>query len=937
MSGWSVVSLAACAITGLALYVTRGVLDQAVTGDAIVRFAMLPPWQALLGFVCLAALAFVAIDHLNAPRGTTTFKRPRLGELVLPLCALSVLIVPFLPVIPDRIPALQALAGPLGAIVWLSVAGLQVWTLWQTRLLTARVIERWSVTRIGIALFAAAAIVAGAAASRLTGTALFPSGDEPHYLVMAQSLWRDGDLQIENNHQRGDYREYYPEDLEPHYLTRGADGAIYSIHPIGLALLLAPIYALAGYTGVVWTLIAMGALASALAWRWTVTTLNAAGAATFGWAAIALSTPFMFNTFTVYPEIAAALAVLFTFTATASAKPGASSFRWVAIGLAIAVLPWLSTKYAPMSAALLLVVVLRLRAVTGRGAGRPPELAAFLRSRQVWTVVAIYAISLVSWFGFFYAIWGSPLPMAPYGALVQTSPLNLRFGAPGLLFDQEYGLLAYAPVYVLAATGLYQMWRSGAELRRVAIEIAFVFAALLAMVGAFGIWWGGTSAPARPIASGLPLLMLPIAMAFRSAPAASPRRAAQHLLLWISIGIAVTLAVSENGLLINNNRDGTSALLGFWLPRWELWSLAPTFVAPAWTAIAWLHMLWWVAIAAAAAMLLARMRAARAGASALLALATLSAALLLIAITMPWLPAGPPIPRVDLGARSRLSALDGFDARARPASFIYDPMRKGAAVDVMPQLVLGVKPAQRSDPQPVRVLHNGRFSLPAGTYTIAVDFNEHRLDRPHPLSLQIGRNGPPLQTWSIQPQPKQQWSTTLWLPVDANFVGLRGPAELERAVARITITPTSVIDTGDRPLVATVLAAARYSAANVFFHEEDMYPEPQGFWTMGARSSRLTLAVPPSQTTVTLRVHSGATPNIATFSTFGWQQTLELTPGNIAEVQLPVFPNGVIPLTIDLESGFYPKNVDPKSADPRFLGLWIELKAPGGSAAANQP
>ena len=32
--------------------------------------------------------------------------------------------------------------------------------------------------------------------------------------------------------------------------------------------------------------------------------------------------------------------------------------------------------------------------------------------------------------------------------------------------------------------------------------------------------------------------------------------------------------------------------------------------------------------------------------------------------------------------------------------------------------------AQRTDKQPVRVIHNGRFSLPAGTYTIEVRFND---------------------------------------------------------------------------------------------------------------------------------------------------------------------------------------------------------------------
>ena len=333
--------------------------------------------------------------------------------------------------------------------------------------------------------------------------------------------------------------------------------------------------------------------------------------------------------------------------------------------------------------------------------------------------MAIYAISIAAWFAFFYAIWGTPLPMAPYGSLRETSLLYLRLGAPGLLFDQEYGLLAYAPVYILAGTGLFQMWRAGGELRRQALEITFIFSALLLMVGSFHIWWGGAAAPARPIASGLPLLMLPIAAAFRAAPAGSPRRAAQHLLLWVGVGIAITLAIGQNGLLISNSRDGTSALLDFWSPRWDLWSLAPSFVRQQW-AIAWLLTTLWFAIAGAAAFMLSRTRSSRAGVSALFAFLMFGIALLVIAITAPWLPSGRTEARtIDLGARARLAALDGFDARARPASIVYDPLRKGAAVDALPQLVLGVKALQRSDRQPVRVIHNGRFSLPAGTYDVA--------------------------------------------------------------------------------------------------------------------------------------------------------------------------------------------------------------------------
>ena len=84
---------------------------------------------------------------------------------------------------------------------------------------------------------------------------------------------------------------------------------------------MAPIYGLGGYWGVVIALILCGACAAALMWRWVVARTNAAGAATFGWAAIALTAPFLYNTFTVYPEIVAALAVVVAFTrATQSAS-----------------------------------------------------------------------------------------------------------------------------------------------------------------------------------------------------------------------------------------------------------------------------------------------------------------------------------------------------------------------------------------------------------------------------------------------------------------------------------------------------------------------------------------------------------------------------------------------------------------------------------------
>jgi len=72
------------------------------------------------------------------------------------------------------------------------------------------------------------------------------TGDEPHYLVAAASLARDGDFDLRNNYDPAVYLDWYTaNNLTPHVKTR-ADGAEFLIHTYGLPLLIAPAYWLAG-------------------------------------------------------------------------------------------------------------------------------------------------------------------------------------------------------------------------------------------------------------------------------------------------------------------------------------------------------------------------------------------------------------------------------------------------------------------------------------------------------------------------------------------------------------------------------------------------------------------------------------------------------------------------------------------------------------------
>jgi hypothetical protein len=906
---WAVVS------TGLALFVSAGVQDQVVTPDGLVRVAMLPPWVALAGFLAVGALGLLWLDRKALPRGTATAVRLPLGLLLLPLLGLSVLTLPYLPVLPDVFPALQLLAGPVRGVVWMVVLAQWVWTLSQARIIRADWLQRVTAGQMMLAVGLATAVLGGAAALRFTGTVLYPAGDEPHYLVIAQSLWRDGDLKIENNHTRGDYMEYFPRELEPHYLTRGADGEIYSIHPVGMPVLMAPIYAAGGYRAVVAVFVLMAAAAAALMWRTTLAATNALGATTFAWGAIVATSPFLFNAFAIYPEIPAALAVAGSFAILI--KSPTSLRAWVGVGVCCAVLPWLSTKYAPMSAALVLVAAARL--IVPARPGAPGALATW----QLLAAVGVpYGVSLALWFAFFYWIWGVPLPQAPYGALVQTSPWNLVFGAPGLLFDQEYGLLPYAPVYVLAATGLWVMWRTDRVSRRQAIEIVVVFGALLGTVGAFRIWWGGSASPGRPLVSGLLLLALPIAFAFRAAPSASARRAAQHLLLWASVGVTGILFFAQQGLLTANGRDGTSSLLEYVSPRWPAWTIAPTFIhheAP--TAI--FHSALWLVLAGAAAFVLGRVRTTRPGAASLAAVVIATASLLVALIVMPLLPLAPEWPPLDVRARARLPIIDEFDAVARPVAIVYSPLRFTSPAELVGHASMAAEAGLRKDPQPIRVLHNGRFSLPAGTYRVEVDWNGARAGET--IGLQIGRTGEPFQQWTVEARPGEQWNAEFWLPLDASFVGLRGSPELERVIERVRFVPLSVTNAGERPNAPTVIAASRSGPASLFYYDVNVSPEGAGFWVWGSRRTRVTFARRSAADPLLLRVHSGPIDNRLHLTAFGWRHTAHLKPQLPVEVEVTPGAGTLVTLDLEADRSFIPRELDSQSSDTRSLGVWVEV------------
>ncbi|BCS34347.1 hypothetical protein TBR22_A35770 [Luteitalea sp. TBR-22] len=956
----SLTAAASGAAAGLGLWATLGSIDRIQAPSGAVRVAMLPAAGTLLGCVAVGAVVFVLLDALARSRGTRDPAPPRgfdwpHASLVV-LAAAGLLVLPYLPWVPDLAPGLMLLAGPGALLAWGILGALAVWAAALERRLTtvpsppasageARARRRRWTTAILLASLASSAVLA----ERFTRTPLFPGGDEPHYLVIAQSLWRDGDLLIENNHKRGDYQEYFHRTLTPHYLTRGVDRQIYSIHPIGMPVLMTPFYAMGGYDLVVWAFLLLGAIAMTAAWRlaWAVT--GSASAATFGWAVLALGPPWIFNTFAVYPEIPAACAVALAFAWTsgwrAEAGPDANlpalpAWRWWAAGAAIGTLPWFSTKYVVMGAVLGLLTLLR--------AWLPWPREAAERTRAFWRTVAIVVPNVVllsGWFLFFKLIWGTWSPSAPYGSQRETKLAYLPSGGPGLLFDQEYGIVAFAPALLTVIPGLWVLWRAGGARRRLAVEVVAVFAGLLAVVGAFHIWWGGSAIVGRPLVSALPLLLLPVAAQWQACEGENVRRALQRVLLCVGGALTVLLAVAQSGLLLVAGRDGSSQVLEYLAPSTPVWTLLPTFLrqspAQAWTLVAL-----WGGLALLRGVVFSgrRFQPERPGRDHLLAVWQV-VIMVGVASAFATLHGAASTPPPSLEERARVRLLDEYDASRRPLAIRYDPLTRidPAVVPELFPIVVHAAGDRREDR--ATQLFGRRLSLPAGTYGVDLVFPpgvvpDGSAQGAQPagapssvdgaLAVHAGRVSPPLETWTVSVVPPGVWARTFSLPVDIGFVGFKASAPITAASPRLRLTPQRIVDASARPQTPAVLGSATQAGLAVLVHGEDAWPEPAGIWLRGKSTVMLTLVF-PDDAVRTFDLRAGARQVTVTAQWGATTTSWDLPPGQVVRTFIDAPParpgqqGRSSQLRITTSDGFVPAEVDPASRDRRLLGAWLEL------------
>jgi hypothetical protein len=857
------------------------------TGAAGVRLAILPLSVPVL---LLAAAAAAAVVGLR-----------RAGASLLPLTLLGFLLLPWLPL---SLPSAFLLwVWPLSLLLWIAVLLLMLVSLPRDQAIPGPVVRS--------PRLAAAAIAAVIFGSSAWGAApMTPEGDEPHYLVIAQSLLLDGSLTIENVHRRGDYRAYYNGELQPHWQRLSHDGRMYSLHAPGLPALVAPAFALGGHRGVMLFLVLLAAAGSALAWHCAWLATRRTDAAWFGWAAVTLPVTAIFQSFMVYPDgpggVLALTGLWALLRADEETRDDSAALRpWLLHGAALALLPWLHSRFAVLAAALGSLILLRL-GTTRNPAGKA---VAFL---------SVPAISAVLWVGFFVAIYGRPDPSAPYGPGGNVGSFAfVPGGLGGLLFDQRFGVITYAPVVAVAFAGLVAMFFR-APFRRLALELAFVLTPYLLTVTHFAMWWGGFSPPARFFAPVLPLFAIPAAAAWTLATRRVTKVLAAISLVLTAFASVIVVFVYR-GRLAFNTRDVPSLWLE-WLGR-----LADlTTAAPGWARDTdvplFRGIVIWLSVAAALVFVLHLLerRLERGRALQIVAVASVGVGVM-VASTAVW------AVQATSGrtmSRSQLALLETASATRTAVALQLNPWAPLplSAVPARLRIELSRTPTQRRAGLETAALF-ALPAIPAGRYRLSAVSDDAR------GWLMVGIARDPRDPFALQTVPVSAGPIDLRLPVAVRSLVIRGDEDAWRTVRGLLVEPLEVTP-GARSFTTEVARrAVRYEPAFVYFMDERSFPEPQAFWVGGSRDSTMVVQPVPARRSVILTLRNAPVENRVTLASRGWEKILTMAAGEEQRIEIPMAPGDeAVPLRITSASGFRPSEVDAASRDRRFLGVWVKVE-----------
>ena len=329
------------------------------------------------------------------------------------------------------------------------------------------------------------------------------ASDEPHYLLIVQSLLYDRDVDLRNDYEGERYRVFYPDRLpDMHGVEIGR--AVYPIRDLGLPLASVLPFALGGRTGVLALICLAGAL---LAAQLFLLARDLGLRRDHAFLAVSLASfthPVLTYTTQIYPELAVAL--VFATVARVVRRGRATTTRGLALASALAaLLPLLSTRAWLIAAPVALVIA--WFAVSA-------PVPAAERARRALAAAGPFAAGVIALALANGAMFGVYLPSAGYYIIRDQQPVlayTPHVGALGLLFDRVFGLVGRAPLYLLALIGAGALWARRGTHGALLLVLAAGWGTYFAYIASIAYWWADGSPPSRYLLGSIPFLAVAVA------------------------------------------------------------------------------------------------------------------------------------------------------------------------------------------------------------------------------------------------------------------------------------------------------------------------------------------------------------------------------------------------------------------------------------------
>lgn len=335
------------------------------------------------------------------------------------------------------------------------------------------------------------------------------TGDEPHYLLIADSLYRDHDLKVENNylsdtpvHRACKANLSDPVDIERH-VRNG-----YSMHYVGLPLLLVIPYALAGVTGAKLFVTLLAGFWPLLLYRAAAQIIESRGWSILLALSLSLGLPYLPVSNQLYVDLLGGMIILYAAERAIGLfrgrYPQPSLASHLVLGLLLGFLPWLHIRLSA-PAILLLAGYVYACFVRARRDGLKPDARRLLVPVSM-VLAAGLLLAAYNQYAFGNAIFG------PYFGYLSFDLRKIALTFTGLHWDMAHGIFMQQPLLILGLFGIIPFVR---ESRESAILLALVSVSVLLPNSMLSLWYGGASFYGRYNWAVASLWVFPLASAVR--------------------------------------------------------------------------------------------------------------------------------------------------------------------------------------------------------------------------------------------------------------------------------------------------------------------------------------------------------------------------------------------------------------------------------------